>query len=538
MGIKDDLAGSVAIFVWVLLYCGVSTVAAGAQGGYRYTIIAGPAQSIDGFSPSSLNENNEVVYADNANGTISTSTDTLVRVDDVIGGERLSAIPAGSGTSFNDDGLAVFRARYDAGSGLDLDAIFTPTDLVAMQWGSVGGTTVGSLSTPSVNNSGQIVFSATICPNLSCVASGIFSASVELLRTPYSDGFVEVTSVSDPVINDDGQIAFYGYAYLADSSAVYRGQPGVTLWRIVHTGEALAPGVVLDNPRGIVEGLDLNEHGDIATCWNTESGDWVVLKNGELVAKAGDTIDGIILTEVPNHRPALNDDGVVAFMARHAGGSGVFTQTDLVLTEGQTIGGQTILSIRQPAINESGTIAVHVYFESGFYGLVLATPLASNHFVQMKTGSSVALRQSVDVPSEPFALRVDHRFATTTGQLNLQLGEISLGSVGAPGTVAEEFERSVFQVSGAVLGDSDVTLELELEGPGGSILEVDNVFFPDLVNGTFQAGSLTGWETVISGAGSVELLPEPSATLSSLVCVLALAVLSGRVRRPGRARLA
>jgi hypothetical protein len=272
-----------------------------AGGAYRYAIVIGPAESIDGFSPSSLNETGEVVYADNVNGVIATSTDTLARVGDIIDGELLGDIRAGSGTSINDDGLAAFRARYAAG---DFDAIFTPSTVVAKQWDDLTGMTLGFVGHPSINDSGRIVYEATLRSNMSCFVSAIFIDRIELLRTLVSDGFVELSGLGDPVINDAGVTALYGYAYLADTSGVYLLRNNGPLARIVDTSESLGPGIILDNPRGILKGLDLNEHGDVATCWITEAGDWVVLKNAEIVAKAGDIIEGITLTGVPGHRPA------------------------------------------------------------------------------------------------------------------------------------------------------------------------------------------------------------------------------------------
>ena len=95
-------------------------------------------------------------------------------------------------------------------------------------------------------------------------------------------------------------------------------------------------------------------------------------------------------------------------------------------------------------------------------------------------------------------------------------------SVGASDTTDDTRERVTFDVSREILGQSDVTLELELDGPTGATLEVDNVFLPGLVNGTFESGSLVGWETVTSGAGSVQVVPGPSALLASLISLSVL----------------
>ena len=108
-----------------------------------------------------------------------------------------------------------------------------------------------------------------------------------------------------------------------------------------------------------------------------------------------------------------------------------------------------------------------------------------------------------------------------------------LGSVSAPITVGEEQERATFDVSGGLLGQSDAIFELELDGPTGSTLELDNVYLPGLdnvylpglVNGTFQSGGLAGWEVVTSGVGSVEVVPEPSVVLASLTSLMCVGVI-------------
>jgi hypothetical protein len=127
-------------------------------------------------------------------------------------------------------------------------------------------------------------------------------------------------------------------------------------------------------------------------------------------------------------------------------------------------------------------------------------------------------------------MRIDHRFTTTTGELEVRLNGTVLGSLSASGTVAESFERSAFAVGEGLLGTTDVTLEFEFAGADGSTLELDNVFFPGLAGGSFESGDLSGWETVTSGAGSVELVPEPDALVASLTSLLVLAWSAARAR--------
>lgn len=503
---------------------------AAAQAEYRYALVVGPTLSVDGFRPGSLNESGEVVYADATEDFIATSSETIARAGDTIDGELFAAVAAGGGTAIDDEGRVAFRARYGDG---DFDAIFTATSVVAKQWDDLTGVTLGFVGPPDIGAGGQVVYEATVCPGMSCTGSAIYLDRAELVRTPVSDGFVELSGVSHPVIDETGRIGHYGYAFLADVSGVYHLTGAGALSRVVHTGESVGAGLVLDNPRGLLRGLDMSARGDVVTTWTTDTGEWLVLKKDVVVARAGDDVGGTVLTEIQSHAPAVDDAGGVVFIARHAGGFGVFTPEAVVLLEGHTIGGETVEFLEGVAINGSGTIAIHVGFESGLDGIVLAVP-ESNRRLRMTTGSSVAVRQNVDLPSEPFALRLDHRFATTTGTLTVRLGGMVLGSASAPGALAEGLQRSVFPVEGALLGQSGVPLELELDGATGSIVEADNVFAPGLANGTFESGDLTGWDSVLPGGGSLTVVPAPGSLAGALASLLALGVLRARPQKLAR----
>lgn len=117
----------------------------------------------------------------------------------------------------------------------------------------------------------------------------------------------------------------------------------------------------------------------------------MVLRNGDLVAMAGDTIDGVQITEIPNHRPAIGEDGSVVFIARHAGGFGVFTPSSLVLSEGQMVGTRAIDAVIALAINDEGTIGTHVHLEGDFYGIVLASPVPEPSVVWGATACALTI---------------------------------------------------------------------------------------------------------------------------------------------------
>lgn len=72
--------------------------------------------------------------------------------------------------------------------------------------------------------------------------------------------------------------------------------------------------------------------------------------------------------------------------------------------------------------------------------------------------------------------------------------------------------RSTVAVYEPLLGLTNAELELRFDGPTSSILLVDNVSFPGIVNGDFETGSLSGWTTHSTGSGTTEVIavdPQP-----------------------------
>jgi len=120
--------------------------------------------------------------------------------------------------------------------------------------------------------------------------------------------------------------------------------------------------------------LSINDAGQVAyrglldtVPGGNPSGRGAIFINEDIVATHGTVIDGRTITGV-DFRPAINNDGTVAFVGWYEGheGKAVFTQDGLVADAGQTLAdGRTMANnIFRVQINDNGTIA----FSSGFVG--------------------------------------------------------------------------------------------------------------------------------------------------------------------------
>jgi len=157
---------------------------------------------------------------------------------------------------------------------------------------------------------------------------------------------------------------------------------------------------------------------------------------------------------------------------------------------------------------------------------------------RLVTGSPVSLSQTVDTPGSLFDLAFDYQFRSTTGVLDVLLDGMSVGTITAPTSLTSEFTTASFRIDGELLNRTDVDLEFLLDGPARSSLLLNNVAFPEVVNGDFQTEGLAGWTMTTSARGTVESLglstiPEPPGILLASVCLIGL-LLGSRLPSPAR----
>jgi hypothetical protein len=73
-----------------------------------------------------------------------------------------------------------------------------------------------------------------------------------------------------------------------------------------------------------------------------------------VVAKTGDTISGVTLTNVSV--TGINDEGTVLLWGNFAGGYGLFTKDSVIVLTTDTIDGNIVGGLGSSAINDRGTV--------------------------------------------------------------------------------------------------------------------------------------------------------------------------------------
>jgi hypothetical protein len=96
-----------------------------------------------------------------------------------------------------------------------------------------------------------------------------------------------------------------------------------------------------------------------------------------LLVQAGDTIGGQVLTQIG--LVSVNRDGGAVFYGTFAGGSGIFTPTDLVVKTGDQVGLNTIRAIlfNSAAYNANGAVAFTALLDDGSKAIIVGQPVNS-----------------------------------------------------------------------------------------------------------------------------------------------------------------
>lgn len=151
-------------------------------------------------------------------------------------------------------------------------------------------------------------------------------------------------------------------------------------------------------------------------------------------------------------------------------------------------------------------------------------------FARLKTGSPVSISQSVSTGPTPSYLTFNYRFETTTGELRVMLGSTQLGVLASPNVVINDFTTAHFLIDYPLL-DQNLLLSFIMDGPTGSSILLDSIFFEGLQNGNFVTGDLTGWQVAATGAGSAGVLTilasQPAAVAEPATAALVALSLTG-----------
>jgi hypothetical protein len=137
---------------------------------------------------------------------------------------------------------------------------------------------------------------------------------------------------------------------------------------------------------------------------------------------------------------------------------------------------------------------------------------------ELETSSPASISRPVDTPSEPFDLRFNYRFETTTGELTVSLNGTPLLAqpIPAPDPVEAGFSTVTIPVPDTLQGLSDAELKFEINGPAGSKILVDNIvfpLFPELLNENFADETLDTWPTQVGTVGVLVVESPEDATI-------------------------
>ena len=328
---------------------------------YRFRVIARTGDTIAGYeltgvvAAPSLNKRGAVAYGAEISGGVGlfiNDTTLVVKTGDTVGGQTINFLTE---PSINNRGRVAYGSFVSGHPAIFLDDttyVSGPGSVVA------GKKLVGATDEPKLNDDGAVVYSAAIDPPGLGVFIGAATLVVETGDTV--DGRT-LMGVHAPSINDDGAVAYVG---------TFAGGSGVF---IDDTTLVAKVGDTVDGK--VLEGLGdtvLNDAYSVAY-WGSfdTSGSGVFIDDSTLVAGAGETVAGRTLTSVGPFF-SYNNIGSTAFIGEFAGGEGVFIDDRLVLSTGESVGGNTVEGIDWPSLNDRGDMAFAVRLNDGSRAIVCA----------------------------------------------------------------------------------------------------------------------------------------------------------------------
>ena len=135
----------------------------------------------------------------------------------------------------------------------------------------------------------------------------------------------------------------------------------------------------------------------------------------------------------------------------------------------------------------------------------------------------------VDTPAGPFNFQFDYLFETLTGELVVTLDGGPIVTIPAPNVLDSLFTMLVVPVNGPLLLNlNDILLAFTVDGLSGSQVLLDNIIFPELLNGDSETGDFSEWTVTTEGNASADVvsfgLDLQAATASEPATFLLLAL--------------
>jgi hypothetical protein len=358
-----------------------------AESAYQYEVVAQYGVKIDGIAPVTfgnvaMNDWDTVVFqATYFDGSyaggwgIFTRNHALLKKGDIVRGLTVGS-PTLCGVNDFDELALTFSYGTSISSAIGKFAMhgesIVPEGKLVKTGDVIDGLTIQSFRECTINDMGEVVFSANYSDSSGGGQIGVFTRDRVLLKAgseiegfPLSgnNSFNKLFGLSDfgTVVFDVNRFlpasrtyqmgAFTQHKALALPGETVDGIPLVSAFSpaISHFGRTAFTG----------------EYATGSNCLPNCIG-YAVFGPGGVAAKTGDTISGITLTNSVAS-VGINDDGVVLMQANFANGYGLFTKDSVVAATGDVLAGFQVEGFVNSQINDCGDVAF-----SAFEGVILA----------------------------------------------------------------------------------------------------------------------------------------------------------------------
>ena len=289
-----------------------------------------------------------------------------------------------------DNGDVIFIGDFSGGSAIFLvPSDGSPPSVLVESPGVLGGQFFDELSDLSINDNGDIVF---VGKEFGGFATGIFNQT-SVLASGSGFGFpqlfvldttnftgVSLRSVSLPSINNNGDVVFLGSTdSLFSNNLILLNQPS-----LVPPGFPTQTGSLLADVTVPIDGITLssfgapfiNNNGDVVSSGSTSGGSTDVIfqvpsgSSPSVLVKTGTIIDGYTFSGldlfISDNQYSINDNGEVVYSAFSSdgpdgsGGStlgfGIFNQTNLLVAAVTLIDGNFPFIFTDISINDNGDL--------------------------------------------------------------------------------------------------------------------------------------------------------------------------------------